>query len=540
MGELKKLLEPVANGAGRDHDPYGALERRRARRARNKRLRAGVLAIVIAAGGTLFALRALGGGDAAAPLEPGPRGAAFGVWPEQMLEQASAVQGQADAGDPDAQWRLDPSAVAERFGTDALGWEGVSVAPGTVAYGGTVEVSIAAAPVECPTPADGEPLPPACLPRTASLSLAQLVRSGDGGIWSVTAIDSDLVELDTSALSSAEPGSRIPVSYDAPAGTTAILGISDTEGNCQVTPLEGSGTFDLRVGDCGNPAIAWGAIRIGTLDEIVRDGIPGDEWGSPFDLKGVLAFAATPLDQTSVTSEPSVLPTSVATPTASEEPGVGAAPDVLEATCANDGTTTIASDRVRVQDDGVHVRVEGNGDRFSFYATLEGRDAGRFDTFSMALSGAVTEFVTTYPPGPIFVGCVGDGNGGQPSQDLTRVEILDPQGIWISDELTCPTSDQVQAEGFRAISGALSMSEPSPEAAIRLHVPGVLDTDEVLLAEYGRDPNHPNEQAWMVVRRDGRVVARFQMDGHDGVWGVHWGDTCKGSGVADSGNMPLA
>ena len=32
MGELKKLLEPVANGAGRDDDPYGALERRRRRR----------------------------------------------------------------------------------------------------------------------------------------------------------------------------------------------------------------------------------------------------------------------------------------------------------------------------------------------------------------------------------------------------------------------------------------------------------------------------------------------------------------------------
>ena len=54
MGELKKLLEPVANGAGRDDEPYGALERRRRRRERNKRLRAGILAMVIAIGRNIF------------------------------------------------------------------------------------------------------------------------------------------------------------------------------------------------------------------------------------------------------------------------------------------------------------------------------------------------------------------------------------------------------------------------------------------------------------------------------------------------------
>jgi hypothetical protein len=36
----------------------------------------------------------------------------------------------------------------------------------------------------------------------------------------------------------------------------------------------------------------------------------------------------------------------------------------------------------------------------------------------------------------------------------------------------------------------------------------------------------------MIVRRDGRTLARFQVVGYEHRWSVHFGDTCTGSGIA--------
>jgi hypothetical protein len=114
----------------------------------------------------------------------------------------------------------------------------------------------------------------------------------------------------------------------------------------------------------------------------------------------------------------------------------------------------------------------------------------------------------------------------QTRDKLVKIEVVDPNGMWVSDRLAC--EQPVNAFGFRADAGATSPDEVDPEQAIRLHVPGVLDTDEVVPAEYGvRDA-----VAWMIVRRGEENLARFQVTGADGQWGVHFGDTCPGSGIA--------
>jgi hypothetical protein len=77
--------------------------------------------------------------------------------------------------------------------------------------------------------------------------------------------------------------------------------------------------------------------------------------------------------------------------------------------------------------------------------------------------------------------------------------------------------------------------EPTPEDAVRDHVPGVLADDEVLPSAYGPYPfGGDSAVAWIIVRRDGEVIARFSVNMHEERWGVHWGYTCPGHGITHS------
>ena len=118
--------------------------RRRERKARNRRITAGVVALFVAIGGSYAAFsvfRDSSGGTIGAEGDSG----FHALWPEVTLAEAQAVQDQLDAGDPDPSWRLDAGGVAGQFAHESLGWDGISVqeidSP-NASYPGAVEVLV--------------------------------------------------------------------------------------------------------------------------------------------------------------------------------------------------------------------------------------------------------------------------------------------------------------------------------------------------------------------------------------------------------------
>ena len=535
MDDARPILEAAAEHIRPNGDALEGVEHRRRQRDRNRRIRAGALALCIGVAGV--------GVTAIALEETAPGNSADGetsivaVWPEDTITEAEAAQAAADANDPDSVWRLDEIEVARRFVVDALGWAGCcEFLDNPQQPDGSIQIAVSTTMAPCPTPAPEADAFACHLPRTAILTVDQPIRNDDGGIWSVTSVASDRFRLALAAGDSLPDARHINIEAMLPEGADGFAGFSGADGACTMTELQPSGVTSVAVPPsadaCGDGGLFAFAVALAKGVEIRND----DDF-DPLGAVNPVAAALVPLSTTSL--EPSLEPatTQDADPIPTQEPGTQGQPtDVLEVDCS-DGKTSLASSKVQVQTDGVHIRVRSPGG--SLFATLQGRDAGQFDTFTKRLHDQVTRFVYPYPPGTIYVRCTAnEGSLGSGADELQRIEVLDPQGIWISDELACPPEEQVQASGFRASAGALSEMESSPEQAIRSHVPGVRSTDEVLIAQYGR-PTPRIDQVWMIIRRDAKVLAHFQVNGHEGTWGVHWGDTCKGSGVADKGDEPI-
>jgi hypothetical protein len=159
-----------------------------------------VAALVAAAGswGAFAALRGVGGTDGVAGRDPD---AFEALWPETSISEARQVQARVDAGDPDVQWRTLAGDVALSYAEQVLGWPapiaGVTTGPETT---DTAIVSIHGPVASCQGAECQEWQPQEI---RVILTLQRLVRSGDGGIWSVTGVAS----ADTRT--TAEPRPRI-------------------------------------------------------------------------------------------------------------------------------------------------------------------------------------------------------------------------------------------------------------------------------------------------------------------------------------------
>jgi hypothetical protein len=120
--------------------------------------------------------------------EQGPAGGPetfTAVWPETSLADAQKVQAQVDAGDPDVQWRTDAAAVALRFAEETLGWPDPVAGVTATDDPDSVKVSLHGPDASCQGAECSGTLPPQTI---VNLTLRRLVRSGDGGIWSVTGV----------------------------------------------------------------------------------------------------------------------------------------------------------------------------------------------------------------------------------------------------------------------------------------------------------------------------------------------------------------
>ncbi len=147
----------------------------------SSRVAAALLAVAIMVAGGWMALAATSGTEDRQASADGV--IAFeGLWPENSLAEAQQAQALVDAGDTTVQWHLDASGVALHYGREVLGL-GIPLAAETQTNDpDTVLVSLHGLHASCEGPDC-----PVSSESSMTLTLQRLVRSGEGGIWSVTA-----------------------------------------------------------------------------------------------------------------------------------------------------------------------------------------------------------------------------------------------------------------------------------------------------------------------------------------------------------------
>ncbi|HEU4356624.1 MAG TPA: hypothetical protein VFT27_13630 [Actinomycetota bacterium] len=195
---MPELLRRAAEGPPRDPE----LERRILRRARRRRVltasAAGITAIALV-GALAVGVKVFIPADRSTPgdRDPSPSGGTVtletylpdAIWPE--LTASALATAQAAADDGHQPWRLDPAQTAAAFAVNVFDWDPADVETTPArGSGGTVEVTISNRGL-----ASSLLSPPQPAPETR-VTLEQLGTQGETGVWTVTGVDSDLVELD--------------------------------------------------------------------------------------------------------------------------------------------------------------------------------------------------------------------------------------------------------------------------------------------------------------------------------------------------------
>ncbi len=150
------------------------------------RLAAALLAVAIMVAGGWMAYAAIDGTGGRQALGDGA--IAFdGLWPETSLAEAQQAQALVDAGDTTVQWRLDASGVALHYGREVFGLNIPLAAETQTNDPNTVLVSLHGLDAPC----EGSDCSVSS-ESSMTLTLRRLVRPGEGGIWSVTAVEADV------------------------------------------------------------------------------------------------------------------------------------------------------------------------------------------------------------------------------------------------------------------------------------------------------------------------------------------------------------
>jgi hypothetical protein len=182
----------------------------------------------------------------------------------------------------------------------------------------------------------------------------------------------------------------------------------------------------------------------------------------------------------------------------------GAAADSVYVACDESGAHA-RSLVVRPQSDGVHVVIDNTT------ATRGSYEVGNLGGENLPPGESHVTLPT--PPGPLTIRC----NGG--AQRAT-IRVQDPEGIWVSPELSCPDWQGYSTTG---------QSEPPDADLVHLasdHLRGLAPSDQLQLAGY---PD-ANERFVRVVRADS-TVAVTSFDFLDGSWHFKGTSACNGSGI---------
>lgn len=150
------------------------------------RMKTLIIAALVGAAGSWAALAGLSGIDGARQEPANDQEVFKALWPEKSHSEAEQVQAQVDAGDPSIQWRIDVGGVALRYAEEVLRWPNPIAGSTSTDDADTVIVSVHGPDVSCSGTECQKPQAPQ---RIVTLTLERLVRLGDGGIWSVTAVN---------------------------------------------------------------------------------------------------------------------------------------------------------------------------------------------------------------------------------------------------------------------------------------------------------------------------------------------------------------
>jgi hypothetical protein len=198
MPDLGTRISELLRDAAHVARPDDRLQRQVLRRALRRRILnasgMGLLAIALVAGAFLGAGE-LGRPDRTVPADESPSpGTVAGraleaIWPETTSDALAEAQARADGGE--LAWRLDPEQTASAFATEVLGWDPADV---RAVETGRPRIGTAFVTISNLGLGPGADSTTPVAPETV-VTLQQRGDEGAGGVWSVTRVDSDRIEL---------------------------------------------------------------------------------------------------------------------------------------------------------------------------------------------------------------------------------------------------------------------------------------------------------------------------------------------------------
>lgn len=501
MSDLRTRLERLGDRARPAPDAFERLERTRRRRERTRRIEAGVMAFAIAIAGSIAVFAAFR--DSEPRVGVGVEEGFFALWPETTYEDAVAEQAYVDQDLGGARaWRVDPIATAAEFAQTALGW-------GSPDGDGGINVEIAGGvDVAGPGPIT------LSVYRTAhgldtmvtDVTMARLVRPD--GIWSVVEVGSEVFGSRVAPGEEVAIDGFVAIPTTIEEGTDVAVGVAGT-GSCSgfheqtgrvieahiVVPVQGVGEGCAGYLYALTPSTPAGQVELGKIMFVYHDPKPALEYT-------IEAIVAVPVRF--IASE-------------DESPSVEPSPeDTLRVTCDR---TTIEVDHpaVTAQAAGVHVVVENMSDGPLFF-NIAPESQGPWG--GTQVPPGITELALQAPPGSLAVMCRAESVGSAE----VRVEVLDPQGLFVPIDLACP-GESVLASTISVDAWQDSDPAPEPVEFVRSRIEGLRGSDVVERAGY---PEAFNPAVRVV--RDAAVVGSFGLYLENGEWGMS-GTWCSGIGV---------
>ena len=456
------------------------------------------------------------------------------LWPEHTQVAAELAQSKVDGGDADLQWRLDPVSTAERFTTDALGWQDVhaSIPPGEyVAEGVEVKVTGSTVPSTCPTPSAACQAPslPIFSGRSGSFVLQQLVRPGETGIWSVVSV-TGLIQLPIQVGEDVISGQEISIPSPIPVeleGTVQVEAGYTYLGRCSAltsfAPVhQADGQIAFRVGGAGfeegcetSPTSAGGSTA-SNGSRILEQPVDG------YVFVELVVRGQHPIDPLTQHFAPdpfsfSAVPVRFVPASATPSPEV--VPDVAQVSC-DASATKLLTPVVAAQADGVHIKVENT---FGLDLDLEFKGLG-----GTGVSPGTSQVVWSLRPGTVGLRCLRPTVDPDTVGGYVPLRVEDPQHLWVSPDLECTGGSQV-GSGAAFPPGATG-EKGDPVDIARRTATGLLASDVVQYAGYPK----ATERHVRVVR-DGATVAvfHFMPDGHGG-WLEDSYEACGDAGLSSS------
>jgi hypothetical protein len=192
--------------------------------------------------------------------------------------------------------------------------------------------------------------------------------------------------------------------------------------------------------------------------------------------------------------------------------------------CTAEGTE-LDTPAVGVQPDGLHIDAENLAQATEVDVAIDG---GTTVLGNPAFRGVQREIVIfDVPPGPAEIACrrpEGGSVSGGPAEhpDLfVPIQILDPDGLYVSPDLSCASSDQKALRGHIRV---MTLFATGDESFVRRKVSGIRPHDVLEPTGYPAATSlWPGAIGWRVVR-EGEVVARINAPVLDG-------RACRGSGI---------